>query len=132
MKRTWIAASVLGAAIALSGCGTAEKMAQDKGYAPLSQSELEQSHSRTRTVTWRNAAGNGGTATYHADGTAQVTWNGGADEGHWRIVDGRFCSKWTTVRNGVENCTRSYAVGENEYQAYNADGSLNSTFSLVD
>jgi hypothetical protein len=132
MKKIWMAASLAGAAIALSACGTAEKMAQDKGYEPVSQAQLEEAYSRTRTIAWRNSAGRGGTATYHADGTAQVTWDGGEDEGHWRIADGRFCSKWTTVRNGIEHCTRSYKVGDNEYQVYNPDGTLNSTVSFVD
>ena len=132
MNRTWIGAGALGAAIVLSGCGTAEKMAQDKGYAPVTHAELEETYSRTRTIAWSNPAGRSGTATYHPDGTAQVTWPGGEDEGRWRIVDGRFCSQWKTLRNGVENCTRSYKVGENEYRAYNADGTLSATISRMD
>lgn len=132
MNKAWMAAGAMGAAIALSGCGTAEKVAQDKGYEPVSQAEMEESYSRARTIAWRNARGRSGTATYHPDGTAQVAWEGGSDEGTWRIADGRFCSKWRTVRNGVENCTRTYKLGENEYQAYNADGTLNSSLSFVD
>lgn len=132
MKTTSIAASTIGLAILLSGCGTAEKMAQDKGYEPTSQAQMEESYSRTRTIAWRNPAGRSGTATYHPDGTAQVAWEGGADEGTWRIADGRFCLKWKTIRNGAENCTRSYKVGENEYQVFNADGTLNATVSYID
>lgn len=129
---TWIGASAAGLTLVLAGCGTAEKMAQDKGYPAATQAELEQKYSRTRTIVWSNPAGRSGTATYHPDGTAQVTWPGGEDEGRWRIVDGRFCSQWKTVRNGVENCTRSYRVGDNEYRAYNADGTLNATISFTD
>lgn len=121
-----------GFAVTLVGCGTAEMKAQEQGYAPLSQAELEQANMRTRTIAWSSPVGSSGTATYEPDGSARVSWQNGQDEGRWRIVDGRFCSQWKTIRNGAENCTRSYKVGENEYRAYNADGTLNTTFSYTD
>jgi len=132
MNTTLIGVVAAGFVVTLTGCVTAEKKTQDQGYAPLSQAELEQTYARTRTVAWSNPAGSKGTATYETDGSARVSWQGGEDEGRWRIVDGRFCSKWKTVRNGVENCTKSYKVGENEYRAYNVDGTLSSILSFTD
>lgn len=129
MKARMIGIVAAGLALTLVGCGSAEKMAQDKGHVPLTQAELEQMHAQTRTVSWTNPAGRSGTATYEPDGTASVTWAGGTDTGQWRISDGRFCSQWKTLRNGAENCTRTYKVGDNEYRAYNPDGTLNATFS---
>lgn len=118
-------------ALTLAGCGTAEKRMQDQGYAPLTQTELEQMHARTRTMSWSNPAGSSGTVSYEADGAAEVNWSGGTDTGRWRIDEGQFCIQWQTIRNGVENCTRLYRAGDNEYRVYNMDGTLNSTVTFT-
>lgn len=48
------------------------------------------------------------------------------DSGQYQIRDGKFCSKWKTLRSGAERCVILFKVGENHYQAFYMDGSKNS------
>lgn len=131
MKTALIGVVTTTLTMVLAGCATGEKSLRERGYAPMSQAELEQEHARTRTVNWTNVQGGAGTATYEADGTARVTWANGSDEGRWRIVDGNFCNQWKTVRNGAERCVRTYKTGDNEYRTFDLDGTPASTLSFT-
>jgi hypothetical protein len=71
------------------------------------------------------------TGTYTQDGVAKIDWGRGADEGSWRIIGGKFCTKYPKVRNGVETCFTVYKTGENEYKSILPDGSLNATGSFT-
>ena len=92
---------VLSTLLVLAGCAMTEQSLRDKGASPLSQGELEALFSRTRTIKWATNTGATGTGTYTKDGVAKLTWTGGGDDGTWRIKDGRFCTKYRTLRNGV-------------------------------
>src|SRR5262245_12765816 len=107
----------------LAGCAVTEKSLRDKGMTPLSQKQLEERYSRPVKIAFHSAGGVRGTGTYTPDGTARLDSSNFSDTGVWRIKDGKFCGKYTRIRNGQENCFTFYKTGAKEYMSFDADGS---------
>lgn len=120
----------MAAGVALGGCKTAEQKVMESGHKPVTHAELQKEYSRDRMVDWSSPNGSG-TASYMADGTASVNWGSGSDTGKWWIADGKFCQKWMNVRGGSENCYMTYRIGENRYERFTEQGSLNSRFAFT-
>ena len=123
-------AVIVGVGIGVAGCKTAEQKVMESGSKPMTQAELQKEHSRDRMVEWSSTNGSG-TASYMADGTASVSWGSGSDTGKWWIADGKFCQKWMQARGGSENCYTTYRIGENRYERFSAEGSMNSRFAFT-
>ena len=118
--------------LAISGCATTtEKALQERGLSPLTQAELEALHSRTRTIRGITHSGITVTGTLTSDGVAKLDCPRVSHEGTWRIKEGKFCTQYPTVRNGVERCANHYKIEDNKYQKFNSNGSFNSTFSYT-
>jgi hypothetical protein len=121
--------------IVLAGCALTEKALQERGLSPLTQSELEAMFSRTRTFHRTNAEGGSGTVTYTPAGVVKLDWIQGADEGFWWIAGDKFCVKYNIkykpILRGGERCFTVYKTGENEYKAFNAEGSSAGTVSFT-
>ena len=132
MKRLLFNAVFAAVFMTLVSCATTEKTLRDKGLAPLSHSELQALHARTRTLKGTNANGVRGAGTYTTDGVAKLDWGTGEATGTWRIKDGKFCTTYSTVQSGAERCFTVYKTAENEYTSFNPDGSLNATASYTD
>lgn len=131
MKRFLFRAVFAALFITFASCAITEKSLRDKGLSPLSHSELQALHARTRTLKGTTANGDSATGTYTADGVAKINWGKGEAEGTWRIKDGKFCTTYATLRSGEERCFTVYKTGDNEYTSFNPDGSLNATASYT-
>ena len=68
--------------------------------------------------------------TYSRSGDQQIEWAGGKDSGTFQIRQDHFCSRWKTLRNGAESCTRVYKVSETEYELVGDDGVYAATMIL--
>ena len=124
---------VLGAVLAaifmvLSGCTATEKALRERGFSPLTQSELEALYSRARTVhgtmDFASAESERVTWTYTPDGVVKVDWIEGAAEGSWWIAGGKFCRKFKVIAHGKEFCVTIYKTGKNEYNAFHSEGAF--------
>jgi hypothetical protein len=131
MKSRFFGAVLAAAFMALGGCATTEQSLRERRLSPLTQSELEALYARTRTIRGTRADGLAVTGTYTQDGVAKLDWGRGADEGSWRITEGKFCTKYQVIRDGAERCFTIYKTGENEYKSFFPDGTFNGTASFT-
>jgi hypothetical protein len=131
MKGMVFGAILAVAFLTLVGCATTEQGLRARGLAPLTQSELEALYARTRIIRGSSPDGLGLTGTYTQEGGARLDWGRGAAEGSWRITGGKFCTKYTGIRDGEERCFTIYKTGENEYKTFFPDGTCNGTTSFI-
>ena len=132
MRGVFISAVLFAFLVSVSGCATtAEQSLREKGLSPLTQTELEALYSGTPTVHGKTPNGGSGTATYTSDGVARFDFGKGVNTGSWRIEGGKFCVQYPNLRNGEDRCYTVYKIGDDQYQNFNPDGSLLSTFSFV-
>jgi len=63
---------------------------------------------------------------YTPDGQIKAHWlPHGWDTGTYKVTDdGKFCTKYGTLRNGVENCWDIYQTGPDTYEAHLPDGTI--------
>jgi len=112
--------------IVLSGCAATEKSLRERGFSPLTQSELEALYSRARTVhgtvTMQGAKSVRVTWTYTPDGVVKIDWVEGAAEGSWWIAGGKFCRNFKVIDHGKEFCVTIYKTEKNEYNAFHSEG----------
>jgi hypothetical protein len=112
--------------IGLSGCAITEKSLRQRGLSPLTQSELEALYSRTRTahgtIIMAGRTAEGVRWTYTPEGVVKVDWRQGGAEGSWRIAGGKFCRTFKVINDGQEFCVTIYKTGQNEYNAFHAEG----------
>lgn len=87
--------------------------------ASMTAAEMKAFLSRDRKSTWvPTGMRGGGTSTFNADGTAEVTWSTGKAVGRWALKGNAICTEWTTLRDGRESCAIYYQVGDKVYQSY--------------
>ena len=132
MRRVFLGALAVMLFASFSGCAVTEKSLRDKGMSPQTQKELEERFSRPVKSSFQNVSGIRGTVTYTPDGTVRVDSPNIIDTGTWRIKDGKFCTKYTKIRNGEETCFTTYKTGPKEYTSFFADGSYNATVTDID
>jgi hypothetical protein len=129
-------AMLVGLAVAIiaaaAGCGITQKSLQEKGLKPVTQKELEERYARPVKISFVNDRRQSGTAEFTPDGSVRVSWSGGGDTGKWWIKDGKFCTKYSQIRNGAEACFINYRTGPKEYVSFNADGSYNATATDIE
>ena len=53
---------------------------------------------------------------YLPDGTQTLKKGSFEDVGNYRIDGNQICSKWKKIRNGKEECSVLYKIGEKEYR----------------
>jgi hypothetical protein len=121
-----IATALVGA----TGCAVTQKSLEEKGLRPLTQKELEDRYSRPVKVRFVNARNQSGTGDYNPDGSVRLSWQGGGANGRWRIKDGKFCTTYAEIRNGVETCFTSYRTGPKEYVSFGPDGYAGTTTQI--
>ena len=132
MKPIFLIVVFAASILALAGCVATEKSLQARGVSPLTQSELKTLWSRTRTVhVWSYDYKVWADGIYTADGVAKVNWGRGEDEGVWQIKADTFCTQYPQVREGQEKCFTMYQIGENQYELYGPDRSLDVAMSFT-
>jgi hypothetical protein len=115
-----------------------QALAEDKPTGtPLSGKELKELLTSVdgAITEARSSLGARWNTVYLRTGRAFVQWTGAGtvtqDSGYWRVEGDTLCLKWLKViYPGVERCTRIHRIGENAYQAWNAEGEQISTFGL--
>lgn len=114
----------------LGGCVTTAKQKMlDSGLMPLSDQELQLLLSEPTDVSY--SGGKGPASINHfPDGTQKITYQGGADEGTWRIANGEICGKWEKIRKGVEKCSTIFKIDENKYKLFKKNGSSNGVITF--
>ena len=137
MKKTPILGSLV---LLLISCTTAgeilkptEENLKKEGINPLSQAELETLFEGGLTISFKGARASG-TVIHHTDGKLEIRWGpepNQNDTGIYSLRDGKFCAKYTTIRDGKESCIKFYKVGDNKYMSFKQDGTLNSEFSII-
>lgn len=105
----------------LVGCATTEKKLQEDNLKPLSQAELEALYEGGKTVSVKNAKFTG-TVIYHSDGKCEAQWARRQDTGTYDIRDGKLCAQWGWIRDGKEECSMIYKLGDNKYKAIFPNG----------
>ena len=95
----------------------------------LWQAELERLFYTDRRVEFVSPEGSA-VVTYSRGGDQQIEWAGGMDSGTFQIRRDQFCSRWKTLRNGAESCTRVFRVSETEYELVGDDGVYAATMIL--
>ena len=131
------------ATVMLSGCAITEQALQQRGLRPLNQSQLEVMYAQPRQTVWTDTKGRTGVAIYLGDGqaaidrgrgvgfeTASLERDGSYTLGTWRAVDGQFCTRFEAIDNGAERCVTHYQISDDEYRAFNPDGSYAGAFSF--
>jgi hypothetical protein len=131
MKGMFFGAILAAVFLTLVGGATTEKSLRERGLSPLTQSELEALYARTRVIRGSSPDGLGLTGTYTKEGGARLDWGRGAAEGSWRIIEGKFCTKYKVIRDGEERCFTIYKTEENEYKAFLPDGTFNGMTSFI-
>ena len=114
----------------LTSCALTEKSLKEAGAKLLSQEELVEFFSQDRVVSFSTQSGSA-KGYYFSDGAQKIKWQGGGDEGAYRIENGQFCSRWNTARGGKEECYRVYHTEDNEYVFFNLDGSYDSKMVVL-
>jgi hypothetical protein len=73
------------------------------------------------------------TAAFATVGSADIEWSGpdgsGSDVGAWKIEDETACMQWQTLMDGQENCMAVYDVGNDQYNMFNDNGSMNAVIT---
>ena len=115
---------------AIIGCALTEKSLKEEGAKLLDQQELVEIFSQDRIVTFSTGSGSA-KGYYYPDGTQKITWQGGGDEGEYRIENGHFCSKWNATRSGKEACYRIYLTDDDQYIWFKLDGSYDSKMVIL-
>jgi hypothetical protein len=123
-------AAALVAVSGLSGCALNEKGLTEKGMKPLADADLKALYARDRTFSWKNDRGASGTGEYRADGSTTVAWGTGSAQGRYRIAGSQFCTTYTGIRAGAENCVRIYRTADNQFMSFYNSGEWNATFSF--
>ena len=111
------------------GCVTAKQKMLDAGINPLTDEQLTVLFSKPTDVSYSGNKGNS-SIKHSPDGTQQMTYNGGSDEGFWRIANGEICGKWKNIRQGSENCNTMFQVEDNKYKLVNKAGSVLGTLTF--
>lgn len=111
------------------GCVTAKQKMLDAGINPLTNEELKVLFSKPTNVSF---SGNNGDASiqHSPDGTQKITYQGGSDEGLWRISKGEICGKWKKIRQGSENCNTMFQVEDNKYKLISNKGAVLGTLTF--
>ena len=129
MRHVAVAAVLAGVLSGLLGCALPEAR---QGYSDprmLWQAELERLFHADRRVEFRSPEGSA-VVTYSRAGEQRIEWAGGTDSGTFQVRQDRFCSRWKTLRNGAESCTRVYQISETEYELVGDDGVYAATMVL--
>ena len=114
----------------LASCSLTEKNLKETGAKLLGQQALVEIFSQDRVVT-RSTKSGSAKGYYSPDGTQKIKWQGGGDEGTYKIINGEFCSKWNATRSGKEECYRIYQTEDNEYVWFKLDGSYDSKMVII-
>lgn len=117
--------------VALGGCVTAMQKKLDLGITPMGNQELKNLFSTHFESSYYSAKRNNTiTLQYYPDGTQKLISPTFTDEGTYTIRGGEQCSKWKKIRNGAEKCTTWFDIGDNKYETYDRDGSMNGTLTI--
>ncbi len=130
LRNLWFGLMLVFVVICLTGCVTAEQKLLDSGMKPQTDQELRGLFSKPFVGSFVNSNGNVFTLNFYPDGRQEVNGSQVNDTGTWRIVNGEQCSKWKTIRNGSEKCTRWIKVGEGKYDVFNSDGSKDGVMTV--
>jgi len=122
MKKVFLFITLLVFAMVLISCALNEKKLQDSGAKLLNQQDLMDLFKVERVGRGKTSRGSF-KIFYFPDKTQIITWQGGGDEGKYRIENGEICSKWNTIRDGAEKCARMYHIEGNKYESVYLDGS---------
>ncbi len=117
------------AAAGLLACTLPQARDAHGGRRMLWQPELERLFLADRRVEFVSPEGSA-VVTYSASGEQRIEWPGGTDTGTFVIRDDHFCSRWKTLRNGVETCTRVYRISDVEYELTDDNGAYAATMRL--
>jgi len=120
---------ILGMLPALAGCAMPGAREAQPGRRMLWQSQLEQLFQADRTVEFESPDGSA-VVTYSRSGEQTIVWVNGRDTGTFEIRNDHFCSRWKTLRNGAENCTRVFKISATEYELVGDDGSYAATMRV--
>jgi hypothetical protein len=121
--------SAVCAAAALLACTLPQPRDTQTGRRMLRQPELERLFLADRRVEFMSPEGSA-VVTYSVSGEQRIEWAGGTDTGTVVIRDDHFCSRWKSLRNGVENCTRVYRVTDVEYELTDDNGAYAATMRV--
>ena len=113
----------------IGGCVTAKQKMLDAGINPLTDEQLIVLFSQPTDVSYLGNKGNA-SIKHLPDGTQKISYNGGSDEGFWRIANGEICGKWKNLRQGSENCSTMFQVEDNKYKLVNKTGSVLGTLTF--
>jgi hypothetical protein len=111
------------------GCTLPGMPEAQPGRRMLWQSELERLFQTDRTVEFVSPEGSA-VVTYSRAGDQGIEWANGKDTGTFQIRNDHFCSRWKTLRNGAESCTRVFKISETEYELVGDDGVYAATMNL--
>ena len=114
----------------LTSCALTEESLKEAGAKLLGQEELVDFFSQDRVVTFSTQSGSA-KGYYFSDGIQKIKWQGGGDEGTYKIENGQFCSRWNATRGGKEECYRIYHTEDNEYVWFKLDGSYDSKMVIL-
>jgi len=120
---------ILGVLSAAAGCALPGTPESQHGRRMLWQSQLEQLFQADRTVEFVSPEGSA-VVTYSRSGEQTIEWGGGRDTGTFEIRNDHFCSRWKTLRNGAESCTRVFKINATEYELVGDDGAYAATMRL--
>lgn len=130
MLRRFVVATVVAGALALlAGCALPVPGQGAGARRMLWQAELERLFFADHRVDFVSPEGSA-VVTYSRAGDQQIEWAGGTDSGTFEIRRDQFCSRWKTLRNGTESCTRVFRVSETEYELVGDDGAYAATMIL--
>lgn len=117
------------AAAGLIACTLPQPHVPQGGRRMLRQPELERLFLADRRVEFVSPEGSA-VVTYSGSGEQRIEWAGGTDTGTVVIRDDHFCSRWKTLRNGAENCTRVYRITDVEYELTDDNGAYAATMRV--
>jgi hypothetical protein len=129
LRHAIISAVVVGALAGLTGCALPVPGQSPAERRMLWQAELERLFHADRRVEFVSPEGSA-VVTYSRAGEQNIEWAGGTDSGTFEIRRDQFCSRWKTLRNGAESCTRVFRVNEAEYELVGDDGVYAATMIL--
>jgi hypothetical protein len=130
MLRQFVVAAVAAVTFAgLAGCALPVPGQAPAERRMLWQADLERLFHTDRRVEFVSPEGSA-VVTYSRGGDQQIEWAGGTDSGTFQIRRDQFCSRWKTLRNGAESCTRVFRVSETEYELVGDDGVYAATMIL--
>ena len=115
--------------VALSGCGTGGTPSQEQSPNYLTQAQLKELFSTTRTVS-TTAGTFKGTGTFTKEGIADLVWASGSARGTWRIDGNKFCTKYPGLRRGYEACYSLQRTGTNTYTLYDGESGMTGTWVI--